>query len=377
MRITGLITEYNPFHQGHQYHMDQAKAMTGADAVVVVMSGNFVQRGLPAMVNKYARTRMALAAGADCVLELPVRAATGSAERFAEGAIKLLNSLGCVTDLVFGCECEDSGKLSAAAALLAEEPEEYRTQLKEGLRQGLRYPLARSQAVEKLLPGVADLLQTPNNILAVEYEKALLRSGSCIRPHALVRRGMGYHQSATAIRRACADGRLPEMDHYLPDFTRKELNHPLFADDFSQMLQYRLLTLDEQEMPAFLDVSPELAARITRENRPEYTFSELISVLNSKNQTQTHIQRALIHLLLGIKKEESPPCAARLLGLRRESPLLKELKSSSKLPLVTKLADAPEAAFSEEIRAAELYNLAFFHRYGVKLPDEYHAGPVF
>lgn len=377
MKITGLITEYNPFHQGHQYHMDIAREMTDADAVVVVMSGDFVQRGLPALVDKYARTRMALAAGADCVLELPVRAATGSAEGFAEGAICLLDALGCVTDLVYGCECEKPEQLSAVAALLADEPKEYQLRLRDALRQGLRYPLARSQAAEELLPGSAELLQTPNNILAIEYEKAILRCHSAIRPRPLLRRGLGYHASATAIREACAAGRLAELSDYLPEFTRRELDHPLFADDFSQMLQYRLRMLTEEEMAAHLDVSPELAARITRENRQEYTYSELVSVLNSKNRTQTHIQRTLLHLLLGIKKEETPLRAARLLGFRRESPLLKELKNKSKLPLISKLADAPEGAFQDEIRAADLYRLAYFHRYGIKLPDEYHAGPVF
>lgn len=351
--------------------------MTGAEAVVVVMSGNFVQRGLPAVVNKYARTRMALAAGADCVVELPVRAATGSAERFADGAVQLLDALGCVTDLVYGCECEEPAHLSAVAALLAEEPEEYRALLREGLRQGLRYPLARSQAVERLLPDTAGLLNSPNNILAVEYQKAILRRHSPIQPHGLVRQGLGYHQSATAIREACAARRISQLADYLPEFTRQKLKNPLFADDFSQMLQYRLRTLPEAEMSSHLDVSPELAARICRENRPNYTFQQLVTALNSKNQTQTYIQRALLHLLLGIKKEETPLLAARLLGFRRESPLLKELKTSSQLPLIPKLADAPAAAFAEEILAADLYNLAYYYRYGISLPDEYHAGPVF
>ena len=165
LKVTGLITEYNPFHSGHQYHMDEARRLTGADAILVVMSGDFVQRGLPAITDKYSRTRMALTAGADAVIELPLAAATGSAEYFASGAVQTLNACGCVTDLVYGCECDPPELLTPIARLLSEEPDSFRATLLENLRSGLSYPAARSLAIQKILPDFGRILDLPNNIL--------------------------------------------------------------------------------------------------------------------------------------------------------------------------------------------------------------------
>ena len=176
MKVTGLITEYNPFHSGHQYHMDEARRLTGADAILVVMSGDFVQRGLPAITDKYSRTRMALTAGADAVIELPLAAATGSAEYFASGAVQTLNACGCVTDLVYGCECDPPELLTQIARLLSEEPDSFRATLLENLRSGLSYPAARSLAIQKILPDFGRILDLPNNILGIEYQKALIHT---------------------------------------------------------------------------------------------------------------------------------------------------------------------------------------------------------
>ena len=243
MKVTGLITEYNPFHSGHQYHMDEARRLTGADAILVVMSGDFVQRGLPAITDKYSRTRMALTAGADAVIELPLAAATGSAEYFASGAVQTLNACGCVTDLVYGCECDPPELLTPIARLLSEEPDSFRAALLENLRSGLSDPAARSLAIQKILPDFGRILDLPNNILGIEYQKALIQTGSPIRPHGLVRRGIGYHQSASSIREAAAAGSLDRMTSYLPGFVRKELTTPLLADDLMLLLLYRLRIL--------------------------------------------------------------------------------------------------------------------------------------
>ena len=224
MKIVGLIAEYNPFHNGHRYHIEQAKKITGADHAVVVMSGDYVQRGIPACMPKRLRAEMALKCGASAVFELPVCYATGSAELFAEGAVSLLDRLGIVDTLVFGSECNDLESLSQIADLLVEEPELYRTVLRFHLKNGASYPMARQEAVSACLRGnhCSFLLNDPNNILGIEYLKALKRQKSRIIPYTIARRGAHYHDpdlhdsysSASAIRSLLAySGSAVHIDH--------------------------------------------------------------------------------------------------------------------------------------------------------------------
>ena len=191
MKVTGIIAEYNPFHQGHAYHLARARELTGADRLLVVMGGNFMQRGEPAIVDKYARAEMALKNGADLVLELPAAAATGSAEYFAEGAVELLDASGVVDALCFGSELGKLAPLEKAAALLLEEPEEYRQLLREELKRGKNFPEAREIALSAFFPE-RELLSAPNNILAIEYLKALKRRKSSIEAVTIPRLG-NYH----------------------------------------------------------------------------------------------------------------------------------------------------------------------------------------
>ena len=183
MKIVGLIAEYNPFHNGHLYHIRKAKEITGADAVLVIMSGNYVQRGTPAIMPKHLRAQVALESGVAAVFELPVCYATGSAEYFATGAVSLLNHLGCVDALCFGSECGDYALLERIAGILTEEPDDYTFYLKEALRKGLSFPRARQQALSSYLKdeNVDQVLDEPNNILGIEYIKALYQTGSLIK----------------------------------------------------------------------------------------------------------------------------------------------------------------------------------------------------
>lgn len=210
MKAAGIIVEYNPFHNGHKFHIEETRKITGADYIIAVMSGNFVQRGACALLDKYTRTRMALACGADLVIELPVFFATGSAGDFASGAVSLLDKLGVVEALCFGSECGDIGLLQAAADILVQEPPRFRSALQEGLKQGLSFPAARAAALHACtdteagdLPSSSqpdfaaphedgDFLLAPNNILGLEYCTALCRRGSRIRPYTLRREGAGY-----------------------------------------------------------------------------------------------------------------------------------------------------------------------------------------
>ena len=210
MKVVGIIAEYNPFHRGHEYQIRYAKETLGADYVVIAMSGDFVQRGAPALMEKHVRAEMALLGGADLVLEMPVQTATASAEGFATGGVSLLDGLGVIDELCFGSECGDTEILMDVAEILVKEPYEYRDLLQQNLRAGMSFPAARSSALigyiqEKIASGLNTLgtsseyiglvLSSPNNILGIEYCKALLRLNSRIIPHALLRKGSGYHDT--------------------------------------------------------------------------------------------------------------------------------------------------------------------------------------
>ncbi len=200
MKIAGIIAEYNPFHKGHLYHLAKTRRRTGAEGLIVVMSGDFVQRGEPAIVDKFARTRMALAGGADVVLELPVRYATSSGEGFAAGGVEILDRLGVVSALSFGCEAtpEEQALLDKIAGCLCREPEPFRKRLQQELSAGKTWPQARSIAMEEYIPGSGRILSEPNNILAIEYIKALKRRRSPILPLGIGRAGMSYHSEEIA-----------------------------------------------------------------------------------------------------------------------------------------------------------------------------------
>lgn len=418
MNITGVITEYNPFHNGHRYHLAESRRLTGAGYVIAVMSGDFLQRGVPAIINKYERTRMALLGGADLVLELPAAYACSSAEHFALGGISLLHALGDVTDFVFGSECADLSLLSSAASLLAEEPRCFQEALNQELKKGLSFPLARQAALSEILSEeAARLLSHPNNILGLEYLKALRRLKSPIVPHCLERLGSGYHDkdftenafaSASGIRHALLFEEKPDrIEEYVPDFvlsilkTKEGTAFPMTEGDFSVLLHYKLL-LSQGTYDSYADISPDLARRMER-MLPQYTgMEEFIRLLKTKNYTWTRISRCLMHLLLEIKEGDFlaaqqsslPVPYARVLGFRKSaSDLLGILNRSSRIPLLTKMADAEQtleqfykgvpalqkhASFllERDIFAAEVYEAAAAQKFSVPPVNEYTHGIV-
>ena len=398
MKVTGIIAEYNPFHQGHAYHLSRARELTGADRILVVMGGNFMQRGEPAITDKYIRTEMALRNGADLVLELPAASATGSAEYFAEGAVELLDASGVVTELCFGSELGELEPLEKAAELLLEEPEAYQELLRTELKKGRTFPEARETALSSFLPEKS-LLASPNNILAIEYIKALKRRKSSIHPLTIQRLG-NYHgedgqpdgtprtvsgnlpgsfASASTIRcqlhtlkkqieTSCEQSAfvslMTALAKELPPSSFGLLKDVLLADhlvqaeDFSLPLHYRLMQAKEPlEFSVYLDVSEELSRRIYS-LRQEFTgWNAFLDLVRTRQYTRSRVSRALLHILLDIRQEEVlPPTHLRVLGFRREaSDLLSEIKKKSRLPLITKAAGHPE--LSEEIRISSLYHL--------------------
>lgn len=383
MKITGLITEYNPFHNGHLYHMEKSKELTGADYCIALMSGSFVQRGAPAVYDKYLRTSMALRAGADLVLEMPVAFSTASAREFAAYAIALFTALGAVDSICFGSECGVMSPLLKNAAFLSAEPEDYSVLLKDYLKAGMTFPEARQKALLSF-GGQADLdaIRSPNNILGTEYCLAARLQHSPISLYTVKREGNGYHDrsaagellSAAAIRKALlTQTDLSVVKHMVPPYVWEIMMNetPVFANDFSSALNYKIWS-EPTAMEQIADMTPELASRIRRDALAARTFEERIQELKSRQITYTRVSRALLHLLLNMTaadtecfKQAGYAPYARVLGFRKESaPLLTYLKADSSIPLITKLADAPKLLspialmmLKQEIAASHLYQI--------------------
>ncbi len=426
MKIVGLITEYNPFHAGHLYHMQQARKLTGADYCVILMSGSFVQRGEPAIFDKYLRTKTALLAGADLVLEIPAAFSTASAHEFAAYGVALLSAIG-VDAVVFGSECGQIEILKQAAYALNHESAEFQERLRKGLKAGLTYPQARAKALGETQAGgtrvenVEDfhantdvsnshiwssILNSPNNILGIEYLRAAEDLHSPMEFYTISREGSGYHEdalseakfpSASAIRGIVRNSLSKDKDlldilaSHLPAVTHPAYTGavPVFVDDFSELLNAAVLQM--QATFSIADLSPELAARLTKPPYFPLSFEERIQALKTRQLTYTRVSRALLHLVLGMReedisrwKDEGYALYARILGFRRQSsPLLSCLHKKSSIPLITKMADAAQnlspsalALLDQEVYASHLYQTVRMKRGGV-FQNEYTEGLVF
>lgn len=410
MKVVGLITEYNPFHNGHLYHIKKAKEVTGASHVVVIMSGDFVQRGEPAIVNKYIRTKMALQNGADVVLELPVLFSTASAAYFAFGAAAILEQLGSIDFLCFGSEEGNLLPFQKAASILLKEEHSYKKQLKKQLKNGISYPKARQNAIHSL-DAAEDFFTLPNNILGIEYVKALEQLNSSITPVTIKRIQSGYHDtlldscgisSATAIRSAIEQGEtFSKLTQQLPNNCLTCLKEayqycfPVYLQDFSVLLYYQLLYSDKEKLISYFDMTEELANRIDHLLPSYTTYKEFCIQLKSKQITYTRIQRCLLHILLQISKEDITAVKdqnipldtmlyARLLGFRKEKQeVIRLIKKNTAIPIITKTANAKQllsayaySIFQKDITASQLYRQAAMQKFHSVLKNEYTHGLV-
>ena len=434
MKTVGIIAEYNPFHNGHAYQIAEAKRITGADYAVVVMSGDFVQRGTPAIWDKYTRTHAALLGGADLVFELPVLYATASAEYFAEGGVALLTALG-VDAICFGSECGKIDTLMSIAEILTKESSAFKDALNTSLREGKTYPLAREDALRAhcAAHGLTlsdDILSNPNNLLGIEYCKAIRTLHSPLVPYTVQRVGDSYHEataseasycSATALRALLFDcvASVNKTDSLVAESCfslasdNSNWNHTLISqvpteilsvyqdalhnlplitsDDFSELLSYRLLYETAESLSAYSDWNPELANRILAQPTVTSGFDQTASLLKSKQLTLTRANRMLLHLLLHITTEqvltarEHGSCFyARLLGLRQSSSkALRLLSESCPFLIINKLAPAEKdldgigaELLQQDIRAAELYRTIQQKNSVLSIPNEYTHGIV-
>lgn len=433
MKVAGVIAEYNPFHKGHEYHIEKTKKVTGADYVVVVMSGDYVQRGTPSFMNKFIRTRLALLGGADIVLELPVQFSTASAESFARGGISILNSLGCVDYVSFGCETDHPEIFDKVSDLLSQEPHGYKVVLQSYLSSGLSFPAAREAAVKAVLSDqdeqiLSEILSNPNNTLGIEYMKALKQLGSRIQTVMIERQGDSFSSeitgegfaSATGIREAIVqalekmkaegslgndmisgDGALAnsmidsELSGLSPYISQEEIailkehfnsDYPIIANDFSGVMKFKLMVelAAESDLTQYLDVSTELANRIRNNISSFNSYDGFVEKLKTKQYTYTRISRALMHILLGIKKPLETAPYARILGFRNSaSELVKRISEESEIPVITKPSKAKEvlfgealASFNTDVMAAEIYESIVSEKFSFREYSEYKQNMV-
>lgn len=387
MKIAAVIAEYNPFHTGHFYQLRQIRQEHNIDYIIVIMSGDFVQRGAPAIIDKYTRSQMALSCGADLVLELPVPYALGSAEYFAYGAVSLLDSLHVVDLLHFGSECGNIDILLSLAELYTTSPIAYQEYLSAFLKAGVSYPVARTKATiayfkqeqHSILTeeDLTTILSSPNNVLGIEYCKAILKLKSSIKPVTIGRIGASYHEkalpeaqeypSATAIRNLLSSGQDCDMlDRYIPSAALEVYQHnaPILINenDFSSMLHYKLLMQSNRTYTEYLDITPDLSDRIAKSLQKFTTFQNFCMLLKSKNYTYTRICRCMFHILLNIRQEDAilyseknMPHYIRMLGFRKEaSAILSQIKQNSDITLLSKLADYDKLLTPDDQRKMQL-----------------------
>ena len=359
-QVLGIIGEYNPFHNGHLYHIAKSKEETGANYVICVISGNFVQRGNTSIINKWAKAKMALANGADLVIELPTIYSISSAENFAEGAIKILNSLKIVDTLSFGMETKDISILNNIANVLYAEPKEYVTILAHELQKGNSFPKARENALMMYLNDIkkyANVLSGSNNILGIEYLKALKKTKSDIMPVGIKREKVLYNDeymvdefaSATAIRKMLMTRQFDDIRKTMPrssyQILGQELKDGHYVIDLSKFekeIMYALRKMTIEQIKNLPDVTEGLEVSIKNAAESCNRLDDLINIIKSKRFTQTRIQRILLYALLGIDKKKMDVARkispyVRVLGLnKRGKQLLSEIvRNNPKINIVT------------------------------------------
>lgn len=425
MDTVGIIAEYNPFHNGHLYQIEQIKKITGAKNIVIAMSGDYVQRGLPAWTDKYLRTKMALSCGASCVFELPAPFAAASAETFALAGVSLLTSLGFVDGICFGCESSDISLLQEIAAFLAKPSKEFEQIVAACTAKGDSYPAARQKALYCVFSSqkeaCASLLSSPNNILAIEYIKAISLLHSPLLPIPILRNGNGYHSqelsgafsSASSIRKKSFEEPekfLASISAAVPQSVTALLeqyaeHYPVAENHFSDLLYYRLSNLAEKDKN-ILDMTDEIFHRI-KNHFPSYTgYSQFIAQIKTKQYTYSRISRILLRCLLYIDNpffqkrkpyQISVPFVpyARLLGFIKDKSSL--LRTQADIPVITKPADGLQNIrdfyitieenypgwlsyalwmYQKDIYASNLYRQVQKSTLGCHRPDEYHSQPV-
>lgn len=399
MNSLGLVVEYNPFHNGHLYHLTKSIKKAKADIVISVMSGNFLQRGEPALVSKWERTRMALQCGVDLVVELPYAFATQKAETFASGAVSILDALQCKS-ICFGSESGDITPFLTANEILNQSNKQYNELIKQFIKTGVSYPTAKSLAFKELTSDVdvVDLTQ-PNNILGFYYVKAISVQQSTIKPFTIKRTSAGYHEtdfisptiaSATSIRKALFSNAGPITD-YVPEVTLRILNE--YEDtctlhnweSYFHLLKYTIMTMSEQDLLRIYEVEEGLENRIKKYILDAHSFQDFMNKIKTKRYTWTRLQRLCTHILTRttkqdmsfINKNETAPYI-RLLGMSANGQkYLNSLKKHIEIPIISKLSAFQHPLLEIDQRSAATFNMILPEPLRTeKLKAEYSTPPI-
>ncbi len=376
MKVSGIVCEYNPFHNGHRYHIQKTRE-NGATHIVAVMSGNFVQRGDVAVIDKFERAKAAVRSGVDLVIELPVAYSLSSSEGFARGAMYILNSMGCIDELSFGSECGDINKLLTAvqASISCSQSQE----LKALLDSGSSYPSAMHLLAEKKYgKQVGDIFDSPNNLLAIEYIKAISYLNSKITPFTIARKHAGHDQPEVICNFASASfirQNVKEQNAYsdlMPETMYETLLQSVNSGktaslaNLEKAIMYRMRTMTPAQLRDVPDVGQGLEYRIF-EARTASTVQQMMEQIKTKRYTMSRIRRIFLNSLLGITKDDltTPPVYARILAINeRGTDILSVAKGKSRIPLSTSLARLSEInavtkrTAELESLSTDIYNLA-------------------
>jgi predicted nucleotidyltransferase len=419
MNILGLIVEYNPFHNGHLYHLQKSKEITNSNYTVAVMSGNFLQRGEPALFDKYTRAKMAVKNGVDLVIELPTLFASQSAEIFAYGAINILNSLNCINSICFGSEEGDVNILKTISNILANEPLEFKAYLKNYLDEGNLYPNARSLALfdyiyknnlidiskEKLF----DVLNSSNNILGIEYIKSLIKLDSNITPYTITRIASDYNStkissnicSATAIRKALSKNNdISLIKNVVSKFTYDIIDekifsefNPVFDENYFEILS-NIILRDSDKLNTYFEVNEGIENKIYQNVFNATSLNDLATKVKSKRYTHTKIKRTLNNILLGISKEDmlkvknikTMPYIRILAFNDKGRKIIKTIKNNSQINIINKFSNVSfiddeisKIMINYDIKSTNLYNAIYFknNKDLLKGPMDYYTAPIY
>ncbi|MGP4080351.1 nucleotidyltransferase [Pseudalkalibacillus sp. R45] len=401
MKSLGLIVEYNPFHNGHLYHLQQAKKQSQADVVIAVMSGNFLQRGEPALVSKWTRAKMALEAGVDLVVELPYAFATQRADRFAFGAVSILDEMKC-DEIIFGSE---SGKIEPflkTVDFLRENEKEYNEWIQRHVKTGISYPAAASKAFATIpnRPDEAVDLAKPNNILGYHYVNSIRENDSKMHIDTVQRTGAGYHEvghgtdkiaSATGIRKTLfeGNGKLSEIEELVPPTTYKglikhqhEFGQFLNWEGYFEFLKHRLITFSADELSEVYECVEGIQHRLKDQILRSESFQSFLESVKTKRYTWTRLQRLCTHILTNANKEvmnkalREQPTSIRLLGMSENGQKhLNTIKKKVELPIVSTLSKYSDDFMEMDIKATNTYILGFPSRFHTTLWKQEYANP--
>lgn len=380
MKISGIICEYNPFHNGHLYHIRETRK-NGATHIVAVMSGNFVQRGDTAIMDKLDRARLAVRSGADLVIELPVQYCLSSAEYFASGAVWLLNSLGAVDELSFGSECGDVQKLQKALEAVELTAVSRSDDIRKIMEKGYTYPRALTSVLNGINAEAADIISEPNNLLAIEYMRALKKFSSGMKPYTIKRinaahdgltAGNGYASASYIREKLAAERRASAISEYTTSIWTEAVSNAIRKGEtaslsrLERVLLYKLRSTTVEEIAAISDVGQGLEHRIYGA-RMAGSLDELLFTVKTKRYTMARIRRIMLSLLIGITKDDMkqlPPYGRILAFNERGKEILAKAKNHTRIPYassIARLSQISETAerFAElEIRASDVYGLA-------------------